>query len=262
MATSAKVEMGAAYLTTPVTEEHFLTPEKFDEEQRQIQEAAATFIQREVLPKTERIRHQEEGLVPSLLKLAGEQGLLMIDVPEEYGGADLGLVVSGLVAHEMRESSFAVAFGAHTGIGTLPIVCFGTDAAEAQVPAQAGHRRVHRRLRAHRAGRRLRRAGRQDAAPMLSPDGKHWILNGAKQCITNAGFADVFIVFAKVDGDEVHRLHRRARHARASHRGAEEHKMGIRGSLDVPALSSRTCRCPSRTCWARSARATRSPSTS
>ncbi|MGZ3674667.1 MAG: acyl-CoA dehydrogenase family protein, partial [Ktedonobacterales bacterium] len=97
MATSTKIEQGAAYLTTPVTETEFLTLEKLDDEQRQIQESAATFIQREVLPKAEEIRHQEPGLMPSLLKQAGEQGLLMIDVPEEYGGADLGLVVSSLV---------------------------------------------------------------------------------------------------------------------------------------------------------------------
>ena len=122
MATETKLETGAAFLTVPVTEALFLTPEKFTDEQRLIQESAATFVQREVLPKTEEIRHQEPGLISSLVKKSGEQGLLMIDVPEEYGGADYGLVVSGLVAHEMREASFAVAHGAHTTIGTLPIV--------------------------------------------------------------------------------------------------------------------------------------------
>src|SRR5579859_5767488 len=95
MATETKLETGASFLTKRVTEEHFLTPEKLDEEQRQIQEAAATFVAREVLPKHEGIEHQEPGLMPSLVKLA-EQGLLSIDVPEEYGGMDLGLVASSL----------------------------------------------------------------------------------------------------------------------------------------------------------------------
>ena len=87
MATEAKVQTGAGFLVSAVTDEHFLTTEKLTDEQRQIQESARTFVQREVIPNTERIEHQEEGLVPSLLKEAGEQGLLMIDVPEEYGGA-------------------------------------------------------------------------------------------------------------------------------------------------------------------------------
>src|SRR5215469_18042091 len=93
MATQAKLEVGAAFLTVPVTEASFLTPEKFTDEQKLIQESAATFIEREVLPKAEEIRHQEEGLMASLVRKAGEQGLLMIDVPEEYGGADYGFVV-------------------------------------------------------------------------------------------------------------------------------------------------------------------------
>jgi alkylation response protein AidB-like acyl-CoA dehydrogenase len=228
MATSAKVESGAAYLTTPVTEEHFLTPEKFDEEQRQIQEAAATFIQREVLPKTERIRHQEEGLVPSLLKLAGEQGLLMIDVPEEYGGADLGLVVSGLVAHEMRESSFAVAHGAHTTIGTLPIVYYGTDRQKREyLPKLATGEYI--------GAYALTEPGvGSDAMSIrtratLSEDGTHYILNGAKQWITNSGFADLFVVFAKVD-DTKHTAFIVEGAWPGISTGAEEKKMGIKGS--------------------------------
>src|SRR5690348_8740090 len=228
MATGAKVETGAAYLTTPVTEEHFLTPEKFDDEQRQIQEAAATFIQREVLPKTEQIRHQEEGLVPSLVKLAGEQGLLMIDVPEEYGGADLGLVVSSLVASEMRQASFAVAHGAHTTIGTLPIVFYGTDAQKRQyLPKLATGELI--------GAYALTEPGvGSDAMSIrtratLSEDGKHYILNGAKQWISNAGFADVMVVFAKID-DTKHTAFIVESAWPGVSTGAEERKMGIKGS--------------------------------
>ena len=107
MAIGAKIETSAGFLTTPVTQEEFLTIEKLDDEERQIQEAAATFVQREVLPKSEQIEHQEPGLLPSLLKMAGEQGLLMVDVPEEYEGADLGLVASALVAHGKKRRVIA-----------------------------------------------------------------------------------------------------------------------------------------------------------
>ncbi|WIG57285.1 MAG: Long chain acyl-CoA dehydrogenase [fadN-fadA-fadE operon] [Ktedonobacterales bacterium] len=228
MATDAKVETGAAFLTTPVTEEHFLTPEKFDDEQRQIQESAITFIQREVLPKAEEIRHQEPGLMPSLLKKAGEQGLLMIDVPEEYGGADLGLVVSALVAHSMRDASFAVAHGAHTTIGTLPIVFYGTDEQkQAYLPKLATGELIGAYALTEPGVGSDAMAIRTRAT--LSEDGQHYILSGAKQWISNAGFADVFIVFAKVD-DTKHTGFIVEGSWPGISTGAEERKVGIKGS--------------------------------
>src|SRR5579885_762867 len=130
MSTTMKpTEAGTAFLTTPVSEtaDKIFTVEQADEEQRWIAESAKTFISREVLPKVEAIDHQEPGLVPSLLKKAGEQGLLSIDVPEAYGGAELGLLTSALVASQFNEGSFSTAFGAHTTIGTLPIVFYGTE---------------------------------------------------------------------------------------------------------------------------------------
>nr|MBA2284631.1 acyl-CoA dehydrogenase family protein [Ktedonobacteraceae bacterium] len=130
MSTTIKpTETGTAFLTTPVSEsaDRIFTLEQIDEEQRWIAESAATFSQREILPKVEAIDHQEPGLMPSLVKKAGEQGLLMIDVPEAYGGAELGLLTSALVASQLQEASFSVAFGAHTTIGTLPIVFYGTE---------------------------------------------------------------------------------------------------------------------------------------
>ncbi len=228
MATGTELAAGASFLTTPVTQTHFLTPEKFTEEQLQIQESAAAFVQREVLPKTEQIQHQEPGLMPSLIKEAGEQGLLMIDVPEEYGGADLGLVVSALVAHEMREASFAVAHGAHTTIGTLPIVFYGTeDQKRRYLPRLATGELI--------GAYALTEPGvGSDAMSIrtratLSEDGKHYTLNGAKQWISNAGFADVMIVFAKVDDTKHTAFIVEAAWPGVS-TGAEERKMGIKGS--------------------------------
>ncbi|MFI5273845.1 MAG: acyl-CoA dehydrogenase family protein [Ktedonobacterales bacterium] len=229
MATEAiKTETAAAFLTTPVTDEHFLTPEKLDDEMRQIQAAAATFIQREVLPKTEQIREQQAGLMPSLLKLAGAQGLLGIDVPEEYGGMDLGLVASSLVGHEMREASFAVAAGAHTTIGTLPIVFYGTDEQKrAYLPRLASGELI--------GAYALTEPGvGSDAMAIktratLSEDGQYYLLNGAKQWISNAGFADLFIVFAKVD-DTQHTGFIVEGAWPGISTGAEEKKVGIKGS--------------------------------
>ena len=166
--------------------------------------------------------------MPSLVKLAGEQGLLMIDVPEEYGGADLGLVVSSLVASEMRQASFAVAHGAHTTIGTLPIVFYGTDAQKRQyLPKLATGELI--------GAYALTEPGvGSDAMSIrtratLSEDGKHYILSGAKQWISNAGFADVMVVFAKVD-DTKHTGFIVETAWPGVSTGAEEKKVGIKGS--------------------------------
>jgi alkylation response protein AidB-like acyl-CoA dehydrogenase len=223
-----KIETAASFLTTPVTGEHFLTPEQYDEEQQAMREAAATFVEREVLPKGEAIEHQETGVVAGLVKLAGEQGLLMIDVPEEYGGAELGLVVSALVAQEMAQASFAVAHGAHTTIGTLPIVFYGTEEQKRKyLPGLATGELI--------GAYALTEPGvGSDAMSIktraqLSPDGKSYILNGSKQWITNAGFADVMIVFAKVD-DTKHTAFIVETAWPGVSTGAEERKMGIKGS--------------------------------
>ncbi|MBF6589091.1 MAG: acyl-CoA dehydrogenase family protein [Ktedonobacterales bacterium] len=228
MAIETTIETAASFLMTPVTRAHFLTPEKFDDEQKQIQEAAATFVQREVQPKSEAIDQQEPGVMAALVRQAGEQGLLMIDVPEEYGGADLGLVVSALVASQMRQASFAVAHGAHTTIGTLPIVFYGTDEQKrAYLPRLATGELI--------GAYALTEPGvGSDAMSIrtratLSEDGKHYILNGAKQWISNAGFADLMIVFAKVD-DTQHTAFIVESAWPGISTGAEERKMGVKGS--------------------------------
>jgi alkylation response protein AidB-like acyl-CoA dehydrogenase len=223
-------ETGTAFLTTPASEsaDKIFTLEQRDEEQRWIQESTATFMQREVLPKAEAIDHQEPGLMPGLLKKAGEQGLLMIDVPETYGGAELGLLTSSLVGSEMREASFSTAFGAHTTIGTLPIVFYGTEeqkqkylsklasgewiGAYALTEPGVGSDAMHLSTRAQ-----------------LSEDGKYYILNGTKQWISNAGFADVMIAFARI-GDERPSAFIVEANWPGISTGAEERKMGIKGS--------------------------------
>jgi alkylation response protein AidB-like acyl-CoA dehydrogenase len=228
MASDIQLENGAAFLTQPVTQAHFLTPEKLDDEQRQMQEAAATFVQREILPRSEAIDDQEPGLMPSLLKLAGEQGLLMIDVPEEYGGADLGLVVSSLIGHEIRQASFAVAYGAHTTIGTLPIVFYGTDEQKRKyLPRLATGELIGAYALTEPGVGSDAMAIKTRAS--LSADGTHYILNGAKQWISNAGFADLFVVFAKVD-DTKHTAFIVEAATPGISTGAEERKMGIKGS--------------------------------
>ncbi len=231
MSTTIKpTETGTAFLTTPVSEnaDKIFTLEQRDEEQRWIEESSATFIDREVLPKVEAIDHQEPGVLPGLVKKAGEQGLLMIDVPEQYGGAELGLLTSALVASSMREASFSVAFGAHTTIGTLPIVFYGNEEQkEKYLPKLATGEWI--------AAYALTEPGvGSDAMGLstraeLSADGKYYILNGTKQWISNAGFADMMIAFARIDNNKPSAFIVEA-HWPGVSTGAEERKMGIKGS--------------------------------
>jgi alkylation response protein AidB-like acyl-CoA dehydrogenase len=231
MSTTIKpTETGTAFLTTPVSEsaDKIFTLEQRSEEQRWIEESAATFVQREVLPHIEAIDHQEPGLVPGLLKKAGEQGLLSIDVPEAYGGAELGLLTSALVGSQLREGSFSTAIGAHTTIGTLPIVFYGTEAQKQfYLPKLASGEWL--------AAYALTEPGvGSDAMGLstraeLSEDGKYYILNGTKQWISNAGFADVMIVFARI-GNERPSAYIVETSWPGISTGAEERKMGIKGS--------------------------------
>ncbi len=231
MSTTIKpTEAGTAFLTTPVSEsaEKIFTLEQRDEEQRWIEESAATFLQREVLPKVEAIDHQESGVMPGLLKQAGEQGLLMIDVPEAYGGAELGLLTSAIVGSQLREGSFSTAFGAHTTIGTLPIVFYGNEEQKQKyLPKLASGEWI--------AAYALTEPGvGSDAMGLsthakLSEDGKYYILNGTKQWISNAGFADLMIVFAHIGNERPSAFIAETAWPGIS-TGAEERKMGIKGS--------------------------------
>ncbi len=231
MSTTTKpTEAGTAFLTTPVSEsaDKIFTLEQRDEEQRWIEESSATFVEREVLPQVEAIDHQEPGVMPALLKHAGEQGLLSVDVPEEYGGAELGLLTSALVASAQREPSFSVAFGAHTTIGTLPIVYYGTEAQKQHyLPKLASGEWI--------SAYALTEPGvGSDAMNLstraeLSEDGKYYILNGTKQWISNAGFADVMVAFARIGNERPSAFIVETSWPGIS-TGTEERKMGIKGS--------------------------------
>ena len=223
-------EAGTAFLTTPVSEsaDRIFTLEQRDEEQRWIEESAATFVEREVMPRIEAIDHQEPGLMPSLVKKAGEQGLLSIDVPEAYGGVELGLLTSSLVGSHLREGSFSTAIGGHTTIGTLPIVFYGTEAQKQYyLPKLASGEWI--------AAYALTEPGvGSDAMGLstraeLSEDGKYYILNGTKQWISNAGFADVMIAFARIGNQRPSAFIVETTWPGVS-TGAEERKMGIKGS--------------------------------
>ena len=209
--------------------EEVFTPEDFTEQHRLIAETAGQFMRNEVLPRWEQIEHQEPGVTSALLRQAGELGLLSIDIPEKYGGTDLDKVSSTLVVEQFAQyASFLASHGAHSVIGTLPIVFFGTDdqrwrylprlatgeliAAYCLSEAEAGSDALSVRTRA-----------------VLSPDGKHYRLNGEKMWITNAGFADLFIVFAKVDGEKFSCFIVERGFPGVS-TGAEEKKLGIKGS--------------------------------
>jgi alkylation response protein AidB-like acyl-CoA dehydrogenase len=224
------IELGTAFLTTPVSESaaKLFILEELDEDQRMIQEASATFIEREVLPRIEAIEHQQPGVLPALVKLAGEQGLLMVDVPVPYGGAGLGLLTSMLVASTMREASFSVALGAHSTIGTLPIVYYGTEQQKQYyLPKLASGEWI--------SAYALTEPGvGSDAMNLstraeLSSDGKYYLLNGTKQWISNAGFADIMVVFARI-GNERPTAFIVEFPWQGVSTGAEERKMGIKGS--------------------------------
>jgi alkylation response protein AidB-like acyl-CoA dehydrogenase len=223
-------EQGTAFLTTPVTEsvEKVFTLEDRDEDQRMIEESAATFAVREVLPNVDAIDRQEPGLMPSLLKKAGEQGLLMIEIPEEYEGANLGLLTSALVASRFREASFATAYSAHCSIGTLPIVYYGNEEQKKRyLPRLAsGEWLSAYALTEPGVGSD---AMNLSARAELSEDGKYYILNGTKQWITNAGFANVMIAFARIGNERPSAFIVEATYPGVS-TGPEEHKMGIKGS--------------------------------
>ncbi len=231
MSTTMKpTEAGTAFLTTPVSEtaDKIFTLEQTNEEQRWIAESAATFMEREVLPKVEAIDHQEPGLLPQLVKKAGEQGLLSIDVPEAYGGAELGLLTSAIVVSSIHEGSFSTAIGAHTTIGTLPIVFYGTEEQKQRYLPRLASGEWLAAYALTEPGVGSDAMGLSTRAE-LSADGKYYILNGTKQWISNAGFADLMIVFARIGDNRPSAFIVETSWPGIS-TGAEERKMGIKGS--------------------------------
>ncbi|WP_293169526.1 acyl-CoA dehydrogenase family protein [Oceanithermus sp.] len=212
--------------------EQALSPEDFDETVRMIAETTRTFAEREVLPVLDEMEHDKEKMYEHsvrLMRKAGEQGLLGPDVPEEYGGLDLPKVVTSVVAENIAVTGgFSVTFSAHTGIGTLPIVYFGTPEQKAKyLPKLASGEWISAYCLTEPGSGSDALAAKTTAT--LSEDGQHYVLNGTKQFITNAGFADVFIVFAKIDGEKFTGFIVEKGTPGLS-LGPEEHKMGIRSS--------------------------------
>ena len=218
------------------------SPEDFNEEQLMVKEMCLQFLETEVLPIANRIDQLEEGLMPSLVLKAGEQGLLGASVPEALGGLGKDFITSTIVNEGLGGGfSFSVAISAHTGIGTLPILYFGTDEQKQKyIPKLAsGEWKGSYGLTEPNSGSDA--LGAKTSA-VLSADGKHYILNGQKCWITNGGFADVYTVFAKIDGDKFSAFIIE-RGYEGFTQGPEEHKMGIKGSSTVQ-LYFQDCKVP------------------
>ncbi len=217
-------------------------PEDFNEEQRMVKEMCASFLDQEILPIIDRIDKLEPGLMPSLILKAGQQGLLGISIPEELGGSGKDFITSTLVNEALGGGfSFSVAVAAHTGIGTLPILYFGTEAQKQKyIPKLAsGEWKGSYGLTEPNSGSDA--LGAKTSAK-LSPDGKFYLMNGQKCWITNGGFADIYTVFAKVDGDKFTAFIVE-RGFEGFTQGPEEHKMGIKGSSTVQ-LYFQDCKVP------------------
>ncbi len=217
-------------------------PEEFNEEQTMVMDMCHQFLEAEILPIVDRIDKMEPGLVASLMQKAGEQGLLSTSFPEEYGGLGKDFITSTIVNEGMGGGySFSVAVAAHTGIGSLPILYFGTEEQKQKyIPKLAsGEWKGAYGLTEPNSGSDA--LGAKTTAK-LSEDGKHYLLNGQKCWITNGGFADVFTVFAKIDGDKFTGFIIE-RGTEGFTQGPEEHKMGIKGSSTVQ-LYFQDCKVP------------------
>src|SRR5881392_806469 len=233
---------GGSFLLEERTPDEVFTPEDFTEQHQLISQTAEEFAVNEIVPNIEKMEHKDFTIVRQLLKKAGELGLSGVEIPEAYGGLEMDKVTAAVIAdHIAKYAGFATTWGGHTGIGTLPIVYFGTEeqkkkylprlaageivGAYALSEASSGSDALNCRARAE-----------------LSKDGKHYILNGEKMWITNAGFADLFTVFAKVDGEKFTAFLVEKSFSGFSI-GAEEHKMGIRGSSTCPIILN-DCKVP------------------
>ena len=220
---------GGGFLLEPATHREIFTAERLSEDHRAFYRTAIDFMEREILPHHKAIEAKEEGLMPQLLRKAAELGLHMIDIPERFGGLGLDKTTSCLVSEACAtQGSFSVALGAHNGIGMLPLVFYGTEALrDAWLPRFATAEVIGAYALTEPGSGSDALAAKTTA--VLSDDGEHWVLNGSKMWITNAHIADVFTVFAKIDGKKFSAFLVPA-DAPGLTVGAEEPKMGIRGS--------------------------------
>lgn len=235
---------GGSFLLEDRNPSEVFTPEDFTEQHQLIAQTAEDFAVNEIVPQIEKMEHKDFSISRDLLKKAGDLGLSSAEIPEAYGGMEMDKVTACVIAdHIAKYAGFATTWGGHTGIGTLPIVYFGSEeqkqkylprlaageiiGAYALSEASSGSDALNCRARAE-----------------LSSDGKHYVLNGEKMWITNAGFADLFTVFAKIDGEKFTAFLVEKTFPGISI-GAEEHKMGIRGSSTCPVILN-DCKVPAK----------------
>jgi len=233
---------GGSFLLDTRTPAEVFTPEDLNEEQRQIAATAAQFAREQILPAAEAIEAKAPGALRSALVKAAELGFSSVDIPEEYGGVEMDKVSSTLITdHISVLASFSTAFGAQVGIGTLPLVWYGTrEQKQRYLPKLAGGEWIAAYSLSEATSGSDAMNVRCRAA--LSADGAHYILNGEKMWTTNCGIADLFTVFAKIDGEKFSAF-LVERTSPGLTVGAEEHKLGIRGSSTCP-LVFQDCKIP------------------
>lgn len=231
-----RIVQGGAFLIEERTPEDIFTPEDFTEEHRMIAETTRQFVDNEVIPRIDELEKKDWKLARELVSKAADLGLIGANIPEEYGGLGLDQTSGALVGENIgRSASFATTLGAESGIGLLPIIYFGTEAAKQKYLPKIATGELITAYALTEAGSGSD-AMAAKATAKLSADGTHYILNGEKMFITNGGFADIFIVFAKVDGDKFSAFIVEKQDGVSP--GAEEHKMGIKGSSTTPLVLS------------------------
>jgi butyryl-CoA dehydrogenase len=220
---------GGSFLLAPTTPEEVFTPEDFTDEHRAIARTTEEFFQKEVAPNVDAIQHQEPGLAISILRKSAQLGLTAVIIPEKFGGMEMDLVSAMIVAEGVsKDGSYSAWHGAHTGIGTLPLLMFGTDEQKQRyLPKLASAEMVAAYCLSEPQAGSDALAARTRAD--LSPDGKYYILNGQKMWITNGGGADLYTVFAKIDGEKFTAFLVERKYPGVQP-GAEEKKLGIKGS--------------------------------
>jgi butyryl-CoA dehydrogenase len=239
MATSSlpKLVTGGSFLLESLGPDDVFTPEDFSDEQQEIARTTAEFAEKSILPRAAEIEAKNFAVTRELLLEAGHLGLMAVDVPEAYGGLALDKVTSALVADRIAVSaSFSVSFSAHVGIGTMPVIWYGTAEQKAKYlpKLSTGEWIAAYALSESSSGSDAMNIRTQ---ARLSADGKQYVLNGEKMWISNAGFANLFIVFAKIDGEQFSAF--LVEHDTPGLTiGAEEHKLGIRGSSTCPLVLS------------------------
>jgi alkylation response protein AidB-like acyl-CoA dehydrogenase len=233
---------GGSFLLEDHNLQNVFTPEDFNEDQQMVVNLAAEFATNEILPNAEKMEHKDWSVCRELLKKAAEMGLTNADIPAEYGGSDMDKVSSAIISDFMSKyGSFMVTLGSHSGIGTLPIVFFGTEEQKKKYLPKLATAEI---VGAYALSESTSGSDAMNARTrgVLSPDGKHYILNGEKMWITNAHFADLFTVFAKIDGEKFTAFLVEKDFPGFSV-GAEEKKLGIRGSSTAP-LVLNDCKVP------------------